>query len=164
MCPQTEPWSAPVLSQQTVMREDISHGDCKDRKTKRVHLHLRIRTDAKEFAKGHTEALVEVVVDPATSFDPFCTPLQQIQNQRPQVSSNQQSVVLFQQQLGQTLQNTLPVLLAPYLRTDHIGGGAHMKWWLGDIKSHISQHFLKIFTSYRLTRQQSSLLIQHSPK
>lgn len=89
--------------------------------TRTVHLHLRIRTDAKEFAKGYTEALVEVVVDPATSFDSLCTPLQQIQNQRSQVSSNQQRVVLFQQQLRQTLQNTLPVLLAPYLKTDYIG-------------------------------------------
>lgn len=97
----------------------ISHADCEEN---RVHLRLCIRTDAKEFAEGHTQALVEVMVDPAASFDPLCTPIQQIQNQRSQVSSNQQSVVLLQQQLSQTLQNALPVLLAPYLRRDHMAG------------------------------------------
>lgn len=87
-----------------------------------LHLRLCIRTDAEQFAEGHTQALVEVMVYPATSSDPLCTSLQQIQNQRSQVSCNQQGVVLLQQQLSQTLQNTLPVQLTPYLRTDHMAG------------------------------------------
>lgn len=68
-----------------------------------LHSRLRIGTDAKELAEGHTQALVEVMVDPATGFDPLCVALQQIQNQRAQVSSDQQRVILFQQQLGHAL-------------------------------------------------------------
>lgn len=36
-----------------------------------VHPHLCIGADVEEFAEGHTQALVEVMVDPATSFYPL---------------------------------------------------------------------------------------------
>lgn len=69
----------------------------------RVHLRLRIGTDAEEFAEGHAQPLVEVMIDPAVGFDPLGAPLQQIQDQWPEVSTDQQSVVLLQEELGQAL-------------------------------------------------------------
>lgn len=56
------------------------------------------------------------MVDPAAGLHPLRVPLQQVQNQRPNVACDEQTVILLQQQLGQTLQNTLPVLLGPYLK------------------------------------------------
>lgn len=114
MCPD----AAPASLEDRVTRADIPYAHCEKN---RFHLRLCIRADAEEFAEGHTQALMEVMVDPATSFDPLCITLQQVQNQWPQVSGNQQSIILLQQQLSHTLQNTLPVLLTPYLRRDHMG-------------------------------------------
>lgn len=67
-------------------QQDISHSQCEEN---RVYLRHCVRADAEEFAEGHTQALMEVMVDPATSFDPLCIPLQKIQNQWSQVSCNQ---------------------------------------------------------------------------
>ncbi len=85
------------------------------------------------------------MVYPATSFDPLCIPLQQVQNQRSQVSSNQQGVVLFQQQLSQTLQNTLPVLLAPYLRREHMAVRPDCMLIVG-VKPHRNKLVQTVFT------------------
>lgn len=94
----------------------------------RVHyLRLCIGTDTEEFAKRHTQALVEIMVDPAICFDPLCVPLQQVKDQGPEVAGEQQSIVLLQQKLSQTSQNALSVLLAPYLQTErHIRGKSRL--------------------------------------
>lgn len=39
---------------------------------------MRIRTNVEEFAEGHTQALVKVVVDLGTSSDPLGASLQQV--------------------------------------------------------------------------------------
>ena len=74
--------------------------------------------DAQQLAEGHTQTLVEVMVDAAARLHPLGIPLQQVQDQGPEVPGHQQGVILLQQQLGQTSQDALPVLLAPYLETD----------------------------------------------
>lgn len=56
------------------------------------------------------------MVNPAAGFDLLCVALQQIQDQWAQVAADQQGVVLLQEEMGQTLQDALAVLLAPYLR------------------------------------------------
>lgn len=61
------------------------------------------------------------MVNPTASLDFLCVALQQIQDQRAQVAADQQGVVLLQEELGQTFQDALTVLLAPYLRKN-IGG------------------------------------------
>lgn len=88
-------------------------------RSQKVHyLRLCVGTDAEEFAERHTQALVEIMVDSAVCFDPLRVPLQQVQDQRPEVAGEQQCIVLLQQQLRQTCQDALSVLLAPYLQTD----------------------------------------------
>lgn len=82
---------------------------------RRVGLHVCIRADTQQSAEGHTEALVEVMVDPTSGSDPLGAALQQVQKQRSQVASDQQSVFLLQEELSQALQNTLSVLVVPDL-------------------------------------------------
>jgi len=76
---------------------------------------LDVRVDAQQLAERHAQPLVQVMVDAAARLHPRRVPLQQVQDQRPQVPGDQQRVVLLQEQLGQTSQDALPVLLAPYL-------------------------------------------------
>lgn len=104
---------------------------------------MRIRTDAEESTEGHTQALMEVMVDSATSFDPLCVALQEVQDQRPDMTRNQQSVILLQEELSQTLQNAQSVLLAPDLqRESGLGWMLKPGSWLNEAKgsaSHIVQ-------------------------
>ncbi len=59
---------------------------------------------------------MEVMIQPDVYFDPLSIPLQQVQDQWSQVTSNEESVFLLQQELRETFQYTLPVLLTPYLQ------------------------------------------------
>lgn len=47
------------------------------------------RTDAEEFTESYTQALVEIVVDSATGSNSVHVPLQEVQDQRPQVTCNE---------------------------------------------------------------------------
>lgn len=56
------------------------------------------------------------MVEPNVLLDSLGVPLQQVEHERPQVSGNQERVLLLYQELSQTAQDGLSVLLAPCLK------------------------------------------------
>lgn len=56
------------------------------------------------------------MVEANVLLDPLGVPLQQVQHERPQVPGNQERVLLLYQEMSKEAQDTLSVLLTPYLR------------------------------------------------
>lgn len=83
----------------------------------RLHLRLSVGADAEELAERHTQSLVEVMVKANVLLDSLGVPLQQVEHEQPQVPGNQERVLLLYQELRQKAQDTMSVLLAPYLTT-----------------------------------------------
>lgn len=95
----------------------------------RFHLRVSVGADAEELAERHTQSLVEVVVEANILLDSLGVPLQQVEHERPQVPSDQESVLLLYQELSQTAQDGLSVLLAPYLKIQHEIQGVECRKW-----------------------------------